>query len=226
MVWIKNSFLSIIIATVISFVICITDVYARGKKQSADADWSVSNKEKKEIVPSYTGGDSPFPVQIKNTAEIKVRRSKERKSGRKRVVVKRSKKVQTVDNSEQIGNILKEIHKVVAEKQAYNPDIDAISIEGKINSTFGAKVLIHNRWFSIGENILVSIMQTGALTNLIEELNMIDSNLAKIVSDDLKNKMEESEEATLTLTKIGSDFVELKDNFGETHVISFIVNSL
>jgi hypothetical protein len=54
----------------------------------------------------------------------------------------------------------------------------------------------------------------------------MDANLAKIVSDDLKTKMEGSDEASLTLTQIGKDFVELKDNFGEKHVISFVINSL
>jgi hypothetical protein len=226
MAWIKNRFIPFFIAFVVMTVSCIDESNARGRKRIADAMWSVSNKEKKEIVPSYTGGESPFPIQIKNTATLKVRKSTEKRSKRKRVVVRKSKRMQKVDNSEKIGTILKDIHRVVAEKEAYNPDVDAISIEGRIESTFGAKVLIHNNWFSVGENILVAIMQTDELTSLIEDLASMDANLAKIVSDDLKTKMEGSDEASLTLTQIGKDFVELKDNFGEKHVISFVINSL
>jgi hypothetical protein len=223
--WKKNNTLLFIALAVIFSLGMKGEAYARGKV-SQDAMWSVDNAEKKQIVPSYTGGESPFPIEIKNTAELKVRRSAEKRAQRKKVVVKRRAGVTKADNSREIGEILKKIHKAVAEKQAYNADVEAIRVDGRIDSTFGAKVLIHNRWFSTGDNVLVSIMQTDELTNLIAELASIDANLAEIVASDLKTKIEESDSATLTVTKIGKDFIELQDNFGEKHIVTFVSNSL
>lgn len=223
--WIRNSAVFLLVLSL--YVISVAEVAeaARGQSKEKDAMWNVENTEKKQIVPSYTGGDSPFPVQIKSAADLKLQRTDNHKR-LKRVVVKRKKPSKGADNSEQISELLKEIRSIIAAKQAYNPNTDTIRIDGRIDSTFGAKVLIHDRWFSVGENILVSIMQTNELLNLIEELKSLDSNLAEIVSGDLKTKMEESKHTELVLTKIGKDFVELKDNLGKTHVISFVINSL
>ncbi len=241
MAWIKNS-TSLAVFSLIVFsllLVFITDASARKARKGSDAMWSVVNKEKAEVVPSYTGGESPFPVNVvvHKKTKLKFKGSKKGQYKRKKIVRKKiirkkivrkklDEKSKKEIKEEKIAMLIKKIHEALNNKKAYSMDIDSISVEGVINSTFGKKVLINNKWFALGENISVNILQADTITDLVAQLETLDKDIAKIVEEDLTNKMEDFEGASLILTKIDKDFIELKDNFGKKHVISFVVNSL
>lgn len=167
-----------------------------------------------EVVPPFTGGDSPFPQKIiprepeplviTPNASITEEMIRERERARR------------------AAYLLERIRQIIMTESILAPDVSSVHIDAKVKGPNGARILIRNKWIEVGDPVVVPSRGTAEGVELLEELEELDANLASIVRADIEDRLAQSSTMNLKLGEIGDDFVRLVDDKKQDYVISVI----
>ena len=191
-------------------------VGALAQAQSRELLWRVHNLSPAEKIPPFSGEPSLFPQRTEPAkfedpqlnAPITPVLSEEEKQERDRV--------------RRAASLLEDIREVIQTEGVFRPDVSGIEVMGQISNENGSKVLIDNAWIGVGDPVEVPTRGVEKAIRLVEDLQMLDPQLATIVQEDIDDRLSEAEVIELSVGKIEMDYVTLVDTAGAEYVISII----
>ena len=187
--------------------------YARNAPESL---WRAENGPDvpAEVVPPFTGGDSPFPQkEIPREPEpILVTPNP----------TMTEEMIRERERARRAAYLLERIRQIIVTESILVPDVSSVRIDAKMKGQSGARILIKNRWVEVGEPIVVPARGAAQAFELLSELEELDGSLADIVRSDIDERLSEARTMKLKLDEIGDDFVRLVDDKKQDYVISVI----
>ena len=174
-------------------------------QQSEEPFWKVLNKREAEVIPPYKGQQNPFPMKII-------------------VTVDEREKEETVDPAlaGETAYLLAKLRQIIDSERVTRPKIERIVIDGYLESDNDASVYVMNKWLKKGDSLDISSETMDNVEEVVSSLRAINPDLGVELIDELGEKIREHSVYKVEITKVTDQYMEVKDKYDRTYVISFV----
>jgi hypothetical protein len=165
--------------------------------QQAGVLWRVINQASGTVVPAYAGQPSPFPsLQVKP-----------------KVVSATDPALEQARQARMLA--LQSAEALLNSAQALKPNYRNVRVAAVISGPRGSRVLMSNRWVSVGQQLKVPLMQTAEAQEALNTLKQYDSVAAAELADRLDDRITASPSQLITLQAITSATVVFTSSYGQ-----------
>jgi hypothetical protein len=159
--------------------------------------WKTVNNTPAQVVPTYGGQGSPFPLTVAPATDPSVS-----------AVLDEKARMREEAYSYAQG--------LLKGGSALQPEVRSLNVGGILVGALGPRVLINNQWLGQGDKVNVRQVKTSEAVNAIKALAEYDSNAAAELGADLNANLAARPIVGLTLQSVTSTSVVLTGPQGRT----------
>ena len=176
-------------------------------QSSQEPLWRAQNPDEQLVVPGYAGGLSPFP-QTAPAAEL----------------IPPPELAPPSPEAQQAmaaAGILTEIRQLLTEASAFEADFGLLNVRAITIGPAGARALVGTRWVKPEDTIFVPQKQNARASQLLQQLQTIDPNLAEAVASEVNAQILAQGPQALRVQQIGRGQIEVVSPDGQRRTLPF-----
>lgn len=190
-----------------------TLLVATAAQAQQESLWRVESKIAGEAPPPYANNLSPFPIKQRPVEET-VAVEEELQIDPQMAAEEQRKALQA-------AGLLSEIREILRDERAFSEDVSNINVQATARGPGGEMVLVNGVWRKLGDTMIVPIVSARRVVELLERLRGLDERLAQIVDDSVRERLEASGDARITISRVEAGRVIFVNLRGQEIVISY-----